>query len=113
MAATIETRYGGDSIRAGVTAVHITTAGDPGDVPANDESEYDPDAQITEPPIYYYFSAEKAGQDDLVSQVFGPNPEDGNGEWQGLIFPAAGTWTVHVRNVDGDTSLINDTVTVV
>lgn len=96
----------GDVI-AKVTAVHISST----DLEANTSTGYDPENYPASPEVTYYFQAELAGQDDLRSQVFAPN--DGHGEWHGLIFPAAGTWTVHCRKVADDTSVANLSVEVV
>lgn len=105
--ATVTERHGGDDVVATVTAVHISST----DLDANTDTGYDPDNYPASPEVTYYFQAELAGQDDLRSQVFAPN--DGHGEWQGLIFPADGTWAVHVRKVEDDSSVANLSVEVV
>lgn len=109
--AAVTIRYGdqeaGDDVIARVTATHISST----DLPANTATGYDETKYPASPEVLYYFSAELAGQDDLRSQVFAP--DDGHGEWQGLIFPATGTWAVHARKVSDDSSVASTNVTVV
>lgn len=107
MSATVTVRHGEDDIVAKVTAVHISST----ELPKNTSTGYDEDNYPASPEVTYYFSAELDGQDDLRSQVFSPN--DGHGEWQGLVFPAAGSWDVHARKVSDDSSVASATVTVV
>ena len=111
--ATVTVRYGsaggdneGDVITT-ETAVHISST----DLPANTSTGYDAAIYPASPAVNYYFQAELAGQDDLRSQVFGP--DDGHGEWHGLIFPAVGTWTVGVFDVADDSEVATTNVTVV
>lgn len=104
--ATVTVRKGGDTVEAKVTAVHISCD----DAPTNTSTGYDPDDYPASPTILYYFSAELAGQDDLVSQVFAPN--GGHGYWEGVVFPAAGSWAVHLRLEATDASVANLSVTV-
>ena len=105
--AAVTVRYGGDEVVAKVTAVHISST----ELPSNTSTGYDPDNYPASPEVLYYFQAELAGQDDLRSQVFAP--DDGHGEWHGLVFPAAGSWAVHCRKVEDDSSVANETVEVV
>ncbi len=109
--AAVTIRYGGqdedEDVIARVTAVHVSST----ELPSNTDTGYDPDNYPASPEVLYYFQAELAGQDDLRSQVFAP--DDGHGEWQGLIFPVAGAWTIHCRKVADDTSVANLAVTVV
>jgi len=105
--ATVTVRYGGDEVVATVTAVHISTTG----LDSNTSTGYDPDNYPASPEVTYYLQAEKAGEDNLRSQVAAPN--DGHIEWQGLVFPAAGTWAVHARKVADDSSVASTNVTVV
>lgn len=49
----------------------------------------------------YYVVCTKSGQDPLRSHVFSPS-YDGKHEWDSLMFPAAGTWTMQVRDVSND-----------
>jgi hypothetical protein len=104
--ATVTVRYGGDTVTAGETAVHVSST----ELPANTLTGYDPDVYPASPEVTYYFSAEKAGVDSLRSQVFAP--DDGHGEWHGVIFPSSGSWAVHVRATADDSSIANEGVTV-
>lgn len=105
--ATVTTRYGGDTVTAKLTAVHVSsTALEP-----NTNTGYDPDEYPASPEVTYYFSAELAGQDDARSQVFAPN--GGKGYWEGWVPPAAGTWTIHVRKVSDDSSVASTSLTAV
>lgn len=109
MSATVTVRYGGSDDGnpiAKVTAVHISST----ELPKNTSTGYDATKHPASPEVTYYFSAEKAGQDDLRSQVFAP--DDGHGEWQGLVFPASGVWAVHARKVADDSSAASINVTV-
>jgi hypothetical protein len=49
----------------------------------------------------YYVRCTLSGQDPLRSHVFGPS-SDGKHEWDNVLFPAAGTWTMTVRDVSND-----------
>lgn len=82
------------------------TAADP-----SDENAYDVDLYPTSPEIRYYLAFEKAGADTGKSQVFSP-AADGTFEFNSYIFPAAGTWTVHLRKASDDSSVANLVVTV-
>lgn len=107
--ATVSARHGGDDIIAGTTALFITSD----DLPAYTSVGYDPDNYPASPAIQYYFSIEKSGEDSLVSQVFVPTASTGVGEWNDVIIPAAGSWTLHVRKVADDQSVANTSLTVV
>jgi hypothetical protein len=97
--ANVTFRYGGDTVTHLETAVHVSCD----DAESNTDTGYDADNYPASPEVTYYFSAELAGQDDLVSQVFAP--DGGHGEWHGVIFPAAGTWAVHLRKTADDSSV--------
>lgn len=111
--ATVTVRWGspeGDNegdVIAKTTAVHVSST----ELPSNTDTGYDPENYPASPEVLYYFQAELAGQDDLRSQVFAPN--GGAGYWDGVIFPAAGTWAVHVRKVEDDSSVASENVEVV
>jgi hypothetical protein len=107
--ATVSARHAGDDIVAKETALFITSA----DLPANTDTGYDDDNYPASPAVTYYFSIEKTGQDSLVSQVFTPSADDGVGEWNDVIIPATGTWTLHARKTADDSSVANTTLTVV
>jgi hypothetical protein len=107
--ATLDVRHGGDEIVAKTTALFITSE----DLEANTSTGYDADNYPASPAVTYYFSLEKSGQDALVSQVFTPSADEGKGEWNDLIVPASGTWTLHVRKTEDDSSVVSDSVVVV
>lgn len=92
---------------AGQTVLFISTT----DLPANTLTGYDADNYPASPAVYYYVQAELAGQDDLRSQVAGP--DDGHIEWNDLILPAAGTWDIKVYDVADDSEVVSTTVTAV
>jgi hypothetical protein len=103
--ATVAVRYGGDTVTANETGIHIQCD----DADTNTDTGYDTNNYPASPAILYYFTAELTGQDDLVSQVFSPN--GGHGYWDGgLVLPAAGTWTIHLRLSEDDSSVANTTV---
>jgi hypothetical protein len=64
----------------------------------------------TAPAVTYYFKFAKSGQDDLISPVFTP-ASDGKAEWNGVILPAAGTWTLTANFTEDDS--VYDTASVV
>lgn len=105
--ATVTTRYGGDTVTAAVTAVHVSST----ELDSNTDTGYDPDNYPASPQVTYYFSAELTGEDSARSQVFSPN--GGAGYWEGWVPPAAGTWDIHVRKVSDDSSVASTTLEVV
>ena len=52
--------------------------------------------------IRHYMTIETSGQDTLRSQQF-----VGDWTWDGVVLPAAATWTAHLRQVSDDTSVAN------
>ncbi len=62
-------------------------------------------------PIYSRIRARLTGYDDLVSHQFGVS-SDGKHEWDNVIFPAAGTWTVTLRDTADDSQLATMSVVV-
>lgn len=101
MALAVTFRYGGDTVTASETAVHVSCT----DLPSNTLTGYDADNYPASPEVTYYFSGELAGEDSARSQVFSPN--GGAGYWEGWVPPAAGTWAVHVRKVADDASVVS------
>lgn len=95
------------NITAVVTAVRVTCA----DVPNNTDTGYDPDNYPASPQVTYYFEFSKAGEDSLRSPVFSTNP-DGSAEWNDVLIPAAGTWSLDVRKTSDDSSVANASVVV-
>lgn len=88
-----------------VCRVNVTGA-DP-----SDETAYNVQLYPTSPEIRYYLSFEKAGVVFGRSQVFSP-ASDGTFEFNSYIFPAAGSWTIHLRRVSNGSSAANRAVTV-
>jgi hypothetical protein len=81
------------------------------EAPVSDTTAYNPAIYPTSPEIRYYLSFECTGQDTGKSQVFSP-AHDGSFEFNSYIFPAAGSWTVHLRKAADDSSIANLAVTV-
>ena len=54
------------------------------------------------PQVTYYFKWAKSGQDSLKSPVFSTNP-GGTAEWNGVILPTAGTYTLTLNKAADDT----------
>lgn len=107
MAAAVSVRYGGDTVTHAVTAVHVSSSG----ISPNTLTGYNANNYPASPEVTYYFQAELAGQDDLRSQVFAP--DGGHGYWDGVVFPAAGTWAVHLYKASDDSSVASTNVVVV
>jgi hypothetical protein len=105
--ATVTVRYGGDTVTAKETAVHISSTS----LEANTSTGYDEDNYPASPAVTYYFSAELTGQDTARSQVF--TPDGGKGQWEGWTPPAAGSWTIHIRKTSDDSSVANTTLVAV
>lgn len=97
MAATLTITPASGSVISVLSAcrVNVTGADD------NDASTFDEDAIPTMDPILYRIVASKTGIDDLVSHEFTVSA-DGKHEWDNLIFPDDGTWTVDLVNQDDD-----------
>lgn len=107
--AEVTIRYGGQDDGnpiAGVTTCFISST----DLPKNTSTGYDDEKYPASPAVNYYFNATCTGQDELRSQVFSPN--DGHGEWNDLIFPAAGSWTVGAYDASDDSEVATLAVTV-
>lgn len=104
--ATVTTRYGGATVHAKITAVHISSTA----LAPNTLTGYDATKSPASPEVAYYFSAELTGQDSGRSQVFAPN--GGKGYWEGWVPPAIGTWTIHVRKVSDNSSVANTSLVV-
>lgn len=102
--ATVTIRYGGDDEGNPVAAV-TTCFISCDDAPKNTDTGYDADAYPASPAVNYYFNATCAGRDELRSQVF--SPDNGHGEWNDLIFPAAGSWTVGLYDVTDDNTPVD------
>ncbi len=59
----------------------------------------------------YRIRARLDGEDDLVSHVFAP-AFDGTHQWDNVIFPVAGAWTVTLRDTADDSEEATLAVTV-
>jgi hypothetical protein len=90
-----------------LTAANISCTEEPN----NDTSDFDADNYPTEPEIVYRFRARLAGQNDLLSNPFSTNP-DGTAEWPSVLFPAAGSWTLTLRDTADDSQVATTTVVV-
>ena len=90
-----------------VTAVRVTCA----DVSNNDSTGYDTDLYPTEPQISYYFKFSLSGQDSLTSPILSTN-SGGIAEWDGVILPAAGTWTLGIYDASDDSTTASASVVV-
>ena len=95
MATTVTTTFTGNP-EAGKDAMHIKA------------NEVDGVDEATNEEIRYYLSAECTGEDTAKSVVF-----SGDFQWDGWIPPAAGSWTIHLRKEEDDSSVANLAVTVV
>lgn len=78
---------------------------------SNDTTAHDPAVFPADPQIKYYLVATATGQPTLKSHTFAPS-QAGLHEWDNLIFPAAGSWTINLRKSVGDSSVANVVVTV-
>jgi hypothetical protein len=95
--AAINVRKGSSDVVEKLTVVHIELSGL--DANAADGTEK-----------RYYIKATASGEDALRSHVFAPN--GGKHVWDNLLFPANGSWTVAVHDVDGDGVVASQAVTV-
>lgn len=111
MTAAVAVTPASGSIVSTETAVRVTCTG----VPSNDTSAYvaptDAFDYPTEPAIVYYFKFSLSGQDDLISPLFTP-ASDGTGEWNDVILPAAGTWTLDLNDSSDDSTTATASVVV-
>jgi hypothetical protein len=99
MAAAIAARSGSGTIVKALTAVHIEVTGDA----ANQSNG-------TENRRYILVDA-PVGVDDARSHVFQVS-SDGKHTWNDYIFPAAGSYTLRLRNMADDTDVATAVVTV-
>lgn len=95
------------SIEHAVTACTLSVSG----ASSNTLTGYDPDNYPASPEVVYYLSAEATGEDSLVSPRFAVSSA-GTYDWYDVIFPAAGTWTLHLRLDSDDSSVANTSLTV-
>lgn len=95
------------SIVAKSTACRVNVTG----ADVSDLGLYNPAVYPTAPGIQYYLSFEKSGEDSGRSQVF-EVAADGSFEFNSYIFPASGTWTLHLRKAADNSSAVNISVVV-
>jgi hypothetical protein len=105
--ATLSITPSSGNITAVVTTCKVSVA----DAASNDASEYDVEAVPTEPELRYYFTLSKAGQDTLRSHVFSTDA-DGSHVWNSVTFPAAGTWTLAIKDASDDSTVTSTSVSV-
>lgn len=91
MAAALSIIPASGAITAVVTAAHIYVTGADSNRPPDDTG-----GEFT-----YRIRARLDGEDDLISHAFAPSA-DGKHQWDDVIFPAAGTWTVTLRDTEDD-----------
>ncbi len=95
------------SVVAKVSACRITVTG----ANDNDPTTFDEDAIPTEDPIPFRLVATKSGIDDLVSHEFNVSA-DGEHQWDNVIFPDDGTWSVKLVDQRDDSNAATLSVTV-
>ena len=106
MAAAVAITPASGSITAKSSACRIDISGAAG----NTLTGYDPAQYPSSPERRYYITTEESGTEYGRSHVFAPN--GGAHQWMNYIFPHAGSWTVHLRNVSDDSSEADVAVTV-
>lgn len=62
--------------------------------------------------ITYRIRARQTGVDDLISHAFSPS-FDGKHQWDNVIFPTDGTWTVTLRKSSDDSEVATASVVVI
>lgn len=107
MTVAIEIVPASGDIVAVVTATHITVTGGED----TDSTTYDEDLIPTEEAIPYRLVASLTGTDDLVSHEFVVSA-DGDHQWDGLIFPTDGAWTLDLIDQRDDSTAATLAVTV-
>lgn len=80
-------------------------------VDSNDATAYDANLDPSEPELRYYFELSKSGTDSLISHTFSSS-SDGLHQWDNVIFPVAGSWTLTLRDASDDSSVASAGVTV-
>lgn len=107
MTVTVASSPASGSITHAITACNLSVAG----ATSNTLTGYNSGNYPASPQVTYYLQGEATGQDHLRSPVFAV---DSNGAftWYDVIFPAAGSWTVHCRKVSDDSSVANTVLTV-
>jgi hypothetical protein len=88
--------------RATIDVVRVTVD----DADQNTTTGYDVDVYPTSPEVRYYLTFEEGSVEYGRSYVFGVS-ESGGHEFNSYVFPHDGTWTVHLRNVADDSSVVD------
>ena len=107
MTATLAITPASGSITAAQDACRIDVTG----ADQNDDTAYDVNEYPASPAFVYQIRARATGQDDLLSPEFGVN-ETGGFSWPEVMFPAAGSWTVTLRDTSDDSQVATLAVTV-
>jgi hypothetical protein len=94
-----------------ITAAETACRIDVTEADQNDDTAYDVDEYPASPAIVYRIRARLSGQDDLLSHPFTPSAE-GEHQWYAPLFPAAGGWTVTLRDTSDDSEVATLAVTV-
>lgn len=105
--ATLTITPASGSITAAETACRIDVT----EADMNDTSTYDEDEYPQQAAFLYRIRARLAGQDDLLSHAFAVSA-DGEHQWYAPLFPAAGAWTVTLRDTSDDSEVATLAVTV-
>lgn len=105
--ATIDIVPASGDIVAVVTAAHVTVS----EAEDTDSTTYDTDELPREESIPYRLVASLAGVDDLVSHEFVVSA-DGDHQWDNLIFPTDGAWTLDLVDQRDDSVAATLAVTV-
>ena len=107
MPVTLDITPDSGDVIATVSACRITVSG----ANDNDPTTYDVDNIPTEDPIPFRLVASKTGIDDLVSHEFNVSA-DGEHQWDNVIFPDDGSWTVDLVDQRDDSVAATLSVTV-
>jgi len=107
MAAAVTITPVSGSVIDKITVCKIVVSG----LTSNDATAYDITKTPTEPELRYYCKVAKSGMDDLKSVVFAVSA-DGLWEWDDLIIPASGTWTITCNKTSNDAVVATASVVV-
>ena len=86
-----------------ITAVETVCKINVTEAPSNDVATYDAGNSPSMDPIVYYLKLSATGEDDLVSQRFTTSQAE-LFQWDNVIFPTAGSWTLDLC-LDADDSV--------
>jgi hypothetical protein len=94
-----------------ITAVKTVTRVTCSAVASNTATGYSTANYPASPQVTYYFKASKSGSNDLKGPVLSTSAAQ-IAEWDNLIFPSAGTWTVGIYKTSDDSSVATASVVV-